>query len=86
MENRCNSNDDGQRGKRCHENRSLRNPLPRLGSRGRDVGVLRRGQRRHDGNGHEGRTGEPEQHSDAARDRGLHGELSDDGADRKSVV
>ena len=80
MENRRNSNNDGQRCKGRHEDRSLRDTLPRPGTRGRDVGVLRGGQRRHDGHRHESQTGQPEEHPDAARDRGLEGELSDDGA------
>ena len=41
MENRRNSNDNGQGGEGRHEDRSLRDALPRLGPSGRDVGVLR---------------------------------------------
>lgn len=49
VEKRRNSNDDGQRRKGRHEDRSLRDPLPRLGTRRSDVGVLRGRQRRHNG-------------------------------------
>ena len=62
--------DDGQGGEGRHEDRSLRDALPRLGPSGRDVDVLRGWQGSHDGHRHEGRTRQSEQYSDAARDCG----------------
>ena len=65
--------DDNRKGsKGGHEDGALRDALPRLSTRGRDICVLRGRQCGHDGDGKEGRTSQPEQQPDRARDRRLH--------------